>query len=748
MKPHLPLINRGTKKSSEKSESRLAVDPRRAALAVVTVAALSALLSLHLLPGKVNLKVGDVSPETILAHRTVRYRDTIQTELRRAQAAASAGRVYDPVPNAADQAVGTLKSMLRAVENARRENTGISVAHKIAHVRGQLGSLLGTQVSDRTLELLFTVDPEMLRQIEDDALRIVSTAMSKEIREDPADIRRVHKEIAEEANSLTTDKAVARAVAELSQASIRPNQIYNEERTKARQERARAEVPPTYGLIVRGEPVISKGERVLPEHIEKFKALGLTHPRIDWQSVACTTAFVALVVVLVMLYLWRYHPDVHANTKTLLLMALIVLLSTLALRIGGSMLGIPLSPAQVGYLAILWVVAAGMFLSVLVNRQVAVLITALLSIVVSMILNNELRYASSAFLTSLVGICSVANIRDRYDQMRAGGALAAVGVLLVWITGGIANDPISDMLVGTFYAGVLIPAAAVMLFFFGTVPLERPFARTTHISLLELADTNKPLLRRLVMEAPGTYTHSMAVGHLAEAAAEAIGADSLAARVASYYHDIGKMRRPHFFIENQRVENVHDRINPTLSTLVITSHIKDGIDIAKEYRLPKLVLDIIAQHHGTSLVQYFYNQFAGEQDPSTALEQQFRYGGPKPQTKEAAIVMLADSVEAASRCLDKPTPAKIEMLVNRVVADKLHDGQLDECDLTFKELSKITASFARALVGTMHARIEYPDVTSGEAKKVAANGSVDSEQPTSAGESASNEEPGPSAATG
>jgi len=250
------------------------------------------------------------------------------------------------------------------------------------------------------------------------------------------------------------------------------------------------------------------------------------------------------------------------------------------------------------------------------------------------------------------------------------------------------------------------------------------------------------------MEAPGTYTHSMAVGHLAETAAEAIGADSLAARVASYYHDIGKIRRPHFFIENQRVENVHDRINPTLSTLVITSHIKDGVDIAKEYRLPKLVQDIIAQHHGTSLVQYFYSQFAGEQDPSTALEQQFRYSGPKPQTKEAAIVMLADSVEAASRCLDKPTPAKIEMLVNRVVADKLHDGQLDECDLTFKELSKITVSFARALVGTMHARIEYHDVTGGEARKVVANGSVDSEQPTSAGESAPNGEPGPSAVAG
>ena len=748
MTPHLPLRIRGGKRNPEKSAKPLPVDPQRALLAVLTVAVLSALLSVHLLPSKVNLKVGEISPEVILAQKTVRYRDTIQTELRRTQAMLSAGKVYDPVPNATDQAIGALKTTFRTVESARRRFGRQQVARAIPDIRSKLGSLLGSQVSDQTLGVLLTVDPSTLREIEDNALRVVTSAMTREIHEDPADVRTARKMVMAQAAGLSDNAAVARAVGEVSQASIRPNQIYNEERTLARQEQARDSVPPTYGLIVRGEPVIQKGERVLSEHIEKFEALGLTRPMLDWKSIACTTLFVSLTVALVTLYLWRYHPDVYASTKTLLLLALIVLVSTFFLRIGGSMLGIPLSPAQVGYLAILWVVTAGMFLTVLVSQQVALLIAALLSIVVSMILSNELRYAASAFLTSLVGIYSVANIRDRYDQMRAGGGLALVGVLLVWITGGIANDPLKDMLVGTFYAGVLVPAAAVLLFFFGTVPLERPFGRTTHISLLELADTNKPLLRRLVMEAPGTFTHSMAVGHLAETAAEAIDADPLAARVASYYHDIGKMRRPHFFIENQRVENVHDRMNPTLSTLVITSHLKDGIDIAKEFRLPKIVQDVIAQHHGTSLVQYFYSQFAGEQDPSTALEQQFRYGGPKPQTKEAAIVMLADSVEAASRCLDKPTPTKIEMLVNRVVAEKLRDGQLDECDLTFREVSKITSSFTRALIGTMHARIEYPDAASPEARKTAVNGNTDSEQPKDTGEAAPDEEPGPTAAIG
>ncbi len=746
MKPHLPLLIRGGNNTPDKKAKPLPLNPHRVLLTLTTILTLSALLSLHVLPSKVNLKVGDVSPDTILANRTVSYKDIIETELRRSEKAAKA-RAYREIPGATDQALRELSATLQTVESYRRAGGDLSVADKVVAIRAKLGSQPGTEVSDRALITLLKVDDAAMRKIHDDAVRLVSAAMSHPIFEDPANVRETRRGVVAEARKLISNPAIAAAVAEISQACIVPNQSYDEEHTRVLQEQARAEVRPIITQVNRGDVVIRKGDVVSPEHIEKFEALGLRHPRVDWQSIASITVFVTLTVALVTLYLWRYYPEVYASTKTLWLLAIIVLFSTFALRLGGSLLGIPLSPEQVGYLAILWVVAAGMFLTVLVNQQVALLITALFSIVISMILNNELRYAASALLTSIVGIYSVANIRDRYDQMRAGGALAIVGVLLVWITGGIANDTVSEMIKGTFYAGVLIPAAAVMLFFFGTVPLERPFQRTTHISLLELADTNRPLLRRLVMEAPGTYTHSMAVGHLAETAAEAIGADSLSARVASYYHDIGKMRRPHFFIENQRVENIHDRMNPTLSTLVITSHIKDGLEIAKEYRLPKLVQDIIAQHHGTSLVQYFYSQFTGEQDPSTALEQQFRYGGPKPRTKEAAIVMLADSVEAASRCLDKPTPTKIEMLVNRVVAEKLRDGQLDECDLTFREVSKLTASFTRALIGTMHARIEYPDTTA-EGRKTAANGSADTEQPEDSGEAEQAEEPGPTAAAG
>ena len=741
MKSRLPLLN-GSGKNRAK---RWLVDYRRAGLAVATIAVLSVLLSIHLLPSKVSPKLGEPSPTDVVAYRTVPYVDTAETQQRKDQAAASVRKEYDPTPGASDQAVGALKTVFHTVEDMRGIAGSLSPLERVALLRERLGSLLGARISDAGFAILLSMDSETLREIEDKSLQVVSAAMGEEVLEDPSAMRAVRDQVASDAAKSVSNARLAGVIGEIAQDSIRPNQIYNESRTLSKQREARNSVRPVYRQIMRGELVIAKGTPVLREHLDKFEALGLSHPNVDYRSVISLTVFVIVAVLIVLAYLSRYHADVYANTRALLLLALIAVFGTLALRIGGSMLGINLDPYQVGYIGILSVVTAGMLIAVLVNPEAAVLICALLSMVLALMLNNEVRYAANALITALVGIYSTANIRDRNDILRTLGYLTGMGVLLVWVMGGISNDPLDQMWIGTVWA-VVVATAATWLFWLGTALLERPFGTTTHISLLELADTNRPLLRRLVIEAPGTYAHSVTVGHLAETAAEAIGADSLVARVASYYHDIGKIRRPHFFIENQHVENVHDRMNPTLSALVITSHIKDGIDVAQEAKLPRIVLDIITQHHGTSLVQYFYNQFAEEQDPSVALEQQFRYGGPKPLTKEAAIVMLADSVEAASRALDKPTPAKIELLVNRVVAEKLRDGQLDESELTFNEVSRISECFTKTLTGTMHARIEYPDAASAEGRRLVGNANPDSEPAKDNGEAAADAEPGPKTA--
>lgn len=253
---------------------------------------------------------------------------------------------------------------------------------------------------------------------------------------------------------------------------------------------------------------------------------------------------------------------------------------------------------------------------------------------------------------------------------------------------------------------------------------ENIFRVTTPIKLLELSNPNQPLLRRLLLEAPGTYHHSIIVGNLAEAAAEVIGADSLLVRVAAYYHDVGKTKRPYFFVENQLMQdNPHDKLAPTLSTLIITSHIKDGVDMASRSGLPESVINIIREHHGTTLVPYFYHKATESAKEELVDEKEFRYVGPKPQTTESAIVMLADSVEAAVRSLSRPTPGRIEGLIRKIIKERLQDGQFDECDLTLKDLDAVANAFVRVLSGIYHPRIEYPDVVQKDADTKKAQGS-------------------------
>ena len=264
-------------------------------------------------------------------------------------------------------------------------------------------------------------------------------------------------------------------------------------------------------------------------------------------------------------------------------------------------------------------------------------------------------------------------------------------------------------IISGLFSGLLAGVLAL-----GLIPLfESAFDVTTDSRLLELASGDHPLLKKLSLLAPGTYHHSVILGNLAEAAAEAIGANPLMARVMALYHDIGKMQKPHYFVENQHAENRHENLSPTMSTKVIMAHVKDGVELAKKYKLGGPIMDGITQHQGTTLLQYFYNKAVKEaaKRGETVREEDFRYPGPKPQTKEAGILMLADSVEAAPRTLKNPSPAQVKSLVNRILRNKFEDGQLDACELTFREVGKIEEAFTRILIlGVYHNRIEYPEL--------------------------------------
>jgi len=292
---------------------------------------------------------------------------------------------------------------------------------------------------------------------------------------------------------------------------------------------------------------------------------------------------------------------------------------------------------------------------------------------------------------------------------RAGARLSMFNFTVIFaihLVSGAAFDlgllfELSFGLLGGLFAALLVS---------GVIPLvEAAFRYTTNLKLVELANMNNPLLRELMVLAPGTYHHSIIVGNLAEAAAETIGANPLLARVAAYYHDIGKAKKPLYFIENlSGGENKHDKLTPSMSALILMAHLKDGVDMAREQRLGEALVDVIRQHHGTSLMKFFYDR-AKQREEREVDEHDYRYPGPKPQTREAALIMLADAVEAASRTLTDPTPARIQGMVQKIINNIFIDGQLDECELTLKDLHNIAKSFNRVLGGIFHHRIDYPE---------------------------------------
>jgi putative nucleotidyltransferase with HDIG domain len=415
-------------------------------------------------------------------------------------------------------------------------------------------------------------------------------------------------------------------------------------------------------------------------------------------------------MTIVMIYLYQQRKDIYQNENYLILIALVVVS---ALLIAKAIISIYIKPEWASLLGYLIPIAsASMLLAILLDTKLALLVTAILSGLVGVITGNELRFALVGLVSGMVGVYSVSKLSQRSDLAKAGlvyistaNVVTIISVELV--TRGFNSSTMALGIIVGIMNGIF---AAVLTI--GVLPyLESAFKITSSVKLLELANPGQPLLKQLLMEAPGTYHHSIIVGNLAESAADAVGGDALLVRVGAYYHDIGKLRRPYFFIENQRTyENPHDKLTPNLSTLIITSHTKDGIEMAREQNIPQPILDIIEQHHGTSLVSFFFHcALESEKSERTVNEADFRYEGLKPQTKEAALVMMADSVEAAVRSLHKPTPGRIEGLVRRVIKDKLQDGQLDECNLTFKDLDIIAVAFVKLLSGIFHNRVEYPD---------------------------------------
>ncbi|MFC1666242.1 HD family phosphohydrolase [Candidatus Omnitrophota bacterium] len=513
----------------------------------------------------------------------------------------------------------------------------------------------------------------------------------------------LRKKVEAFSSSSIRDRKKRPVVADFVNAILNINVIYDKEETEARKRVASEGAVSIFNLIEvkKNETILNKGERIGKGHIVKLKGLEQSEPSaMKIGSVFAIAILMGLFMLLVAFYVKFYEPSLAAGNKELVLLAIICVLMLVTAKL------IVMSPWPSNLVP---VAVASMLIAILINNRLAIIVTCFLSILVGMISGNRLDIAGVSLIGGIVGIFAIRRVRRRSQVITAGISVGFANMsYLIGI--GLASSLdfstyITEALFG--FTNGIISAVIVT----GILPIfENTFKITTDISLLELADLNHPLLKEMVIKAPGTYHHSLVVGNLAEAACESIGANSLLARVSSYFHDIGKLEKSSYFSENQTLgASAHDKLSPTMSSLIITSHVKNGVELAQRYKLNKKIIDIIKQHHGTGLVFYFFKRALEKVVNEEVGEQSFRYPGPKPQTREAACVLLADSVEAGSRALDDPTPSRIKGLVRKIINNKFIDGQLDECDLTLKDLEKIAKVFTHILTGIFHTRVEYPE---------------------------------------
>jgi len=535
----------------------------------------------------------------------------------------------------------------------------------------------------------------------------------------------------------SSERSLEKPVVEIAQGLLHPNLTFNKLETEERKAIARQAVKPVLFEVKKGEMIIREGEKVTPEHILKLNKL--RELKTDQNSlVQLLSNFLFIFLVLSVLATFSTvisFQKVEQQIRELLLMSAMLIVITAMVRLGSAS-----SPPDVLFLsdkALLFalpVATGALVISVVLGLKYATIFAVLVSIFSAMVIDYGIEYSIYPLIGSFIGAREAVHCNQRSTLLKAGLWVGLTNMLIILCLqikfGSFANwrPLVGDLGVG-FAGGILSGVIAT-----GIVPLiEVVFSYTTDIKLLELGNLNNPLLRDLIVEAGGTYHHSIVTGSLAEAAAEAIGADPLLARVGAYYHDIGKRKKPLYFIENQRGnENKHDKLSPNMSSLILISHVKDGVEQARKYKLGKAITDIIQQHHGTSLISYFYQRAKEKENPAEAVvhEKDFRYPGPKPQTKEAALVMLADSVEAASRSLSDPTPARIQGMVRKTITNFFTDGQLDECELSLKGLNRIAKSFNRILTtGVFHHRIEYPERTLHEVAYQKNHETLDRESP-------------------
>ncbi len=565
----------------------------------------------------------------------------------------------------------------------------------------RLGSqLLSVGVLDRSRDSIHT-DVVIVRNQEEQVQRTVS-------KDNVYGLNEAYKYVEDQLQDRFQDNPEHAEIAlSFFRAIFQPSLQYMRAETLQERDRRARNVTAIQGGVQEGDVIVRKGERITEEIKRRLTSLEREKnermaPFTFWEQVLGEGLFALLGFTFFFFYLYLLRPDIWWKDRD-------VLLITLLLGFIVALLGVGVRVSWVNLYAVP-VALASVLLTIVFNSRIGLFATIILAFTGGQMLGLDLEYTLATFFSGAFGIFSVRDIKNR-GQFVVSALLVFFGYLLVltasWLYLGTPSGLYGRELIFAAVGSSFTITASLFLW-----ALERIFDITTDLTLLELSDTNNKLLKELSLQAPGSFNHSLQVANLAEAAADRIGAHSLLTRVGALYHDIGKMKKPEYFVENQRTgANPHDSLKPRMSALIIASHVKEGLEMGKEHGLPQKVVKFIPTHHGTARIEYFYRKAIGQTDDedSPVLESEFRYPGPKPDSKETGILMLADSVEAASRSLDDPSHNRLKSLINLIVQERIEDGQLNETNLTFQDLRLIKKTFLKMLLGIYHVRVKYPD---------------------------------------
>ncbi|MHB9940805.1 phosphohydrolase [Clostridium sporogenes] len=646
---------------------------------------------------KYDLQEGDIAKVDIKAPREIK--DEISTKARLQQALEAVPIQYTKRTEAKTETLNEVNSFFSQVDSIKDKR--IDEKQKVQQL-DQNGKI---NISERELSQILNLDKAELKSLQDVLIKVISDVyenvnISDDSQKDNAqDIKKAQEYVYSKIKMSKTTNSLRQLAINIAYSEIKPNFYYDKEKTEELKKETLKNTPPV--MIKKDQTIVKEGEPVSKYQLDLLKDVGLlnNNNNFEWYIFIGLGVLIVLVLFIQYGYIYKFYNEVFNELNSLILISLN---NCIAILLARSMYTI--SPFLIPLASI------PMILTLLLNYKISLFTSLVNCILIAVAVNFEVEIILIAIMSAVLGSTILRKMQERNDILYASSYIAIINVILTFSAGFLLSNSVIDVskkALFTLIGGVLSAILTI-----GLLPLfENLFGIVTTIKLLELSNPNNPLLKKLLLEAPGTYHHSILVGNLAEVAAEVVNGNPVLARVSAYYHDIGKTKRPYFFKENQiGKENPHGKISPNLSTLIITSHVKDGLELAKEYKIPKVIQDIIQQHHGTSLVKYFYITMKNNSErPEDVNEEDFRYPGPIPKSKEAAIIMLADGVEAAVRSINEPTKGKIEEMVNKIIKARLDEGQLDDCDLTLKEIGLIRDAFLKVLISIYHQRIEYPE---------------------------------------